>query len=109
MTRKLTEQTERARATHGAAMRIIADLHAAYGNGVELTIDASTAKATWLFLSSPRGAFAASFYDDGTVFDSTDTSSEEVTEEMAMRGPRGHLDVLEDVRTFLHEFGHGRR
>lgn len=103
MTRKLTEQVENARATHAAAMRIIADLHAAYGSGVELTIDATTGKATWLYLSSPRGAFAASFYDDGTVFDSTDVRS------MAMRGPRGHLDVLEDVRTFLHQFGQGRR
>lgn len=104
MSRPSTAEIEKAREIHAAALRIIADLHAAYGKGVELTVDAGMpTNSTWLYLSSPLGSFAASFYDDGMVFDSADTKA------LAMRGPVSHLDVLENVRTFLHQFGYGRR
>lgn len=96
------DTVEAVRAQHAIALKLIADLHAAYGKGVEMSIDTVSPSgrndSTWLHLHAQE-SYTAGFWDDGDVFDSSD---EDVTQ-------GGHLIILEHARAFLHQFGYGAR
>jgi len=84
---------------HAQAMRVLADMHAAYGAGLDLDITA-TGKTVWFMMSDPVSGegFSIGFFDDGDVFDST-------------AGPGGNtaLACMDNAREFMHAHGHGRR
>jgi hypothetical protein len=89
------------RTAHAQAIRVLVDLHAAYGAGVDLDI-VTTGVTVWLFLV-PEGAprsegFGIGFFDDGAVFDSAE-------------GPEGTnaLSCMDRAREYLHRHGHGAR
>lgn len=89
---------EAVRAEHATACRIIADLHAAYGKGVSLDIDAARDHSTWIHLYHEGNGLTVGFWDDGDVYS---PETDIVT--------GGHLAVIEQVRVFIHRHGHGAR
>lgn len=87
-----------------AALRIIADLHAAYGKGVDMDISggSSALDAQMWVMMAPSDyttlTLSVGFWENEGAWtnDGVATST-------------SFLGAVERVRTFLHEYGHGAR
>lgn len=96
-----------------ATMRVLADLHAAYGKGVSLDINAASTidagdqdRATWVYLVSDEAEERAifGFWDDGDVTTSQTAGwSSPGTEDI------DHVEALDRMRAFIHKHGQGAR
>lgn len=95
-----------------ATMRVLADLHAAYGKGVSLDINAASTidagdqdRATWVYLVSDEAEERAifGFWDDGDVTTSQTARAALGTEDI------DHVEALDRMRAFIHKHGHGAR
>jgi hypothetical protein len=98
------ELTAERREQAAVVLRVVADLHAAYGRHVGLTIqmadEGETGHGTWLHLRAPLTGpgLTVGFWDDGEV---TISGKRDVAWD--------HLTALALAREFIHQHGHGAR
>ena len=89
------------REQHAVILRVVADLHAAYGRGVNLDISAESFGPTVLSMTAGQGySLAVAFWDDGEVF---------FTIQGVTRRPGTRVESLALIREFIHRHGKGAR
>lgn len=105
----MTETTTETREETLQALRIIADLHAAYGGGLALRIEDATAPrgaGTWVTIGYGDAdvGMTIGLWPDGVVgVGGTDAITG------GSKPGTGIMGAIEAARLFLHRYGHGRR